>query len=141
MASCLLKHLRLLGRRRGLPRLFAQVRRENKGMLAVFAHGGATLDACLRSVAASTTRSIEVIVVDDGSADDSARIAERAGARVLRLARRGRAAALNSGIADATGEVILFTDADCVVPVGWPAEDPPTTQRKPATQVTRWIDA
>lgn len=43
MASCLLKHLRLLGRRRGLPRLFAQVRRENKAMLNVFAQGGARL--------------------------------------------------------------------------------------------------
>lgn len=28
-----------------------------------------------------------------------------------------------------------------LVPVGWPAEDPVPTQRKPATQVTRWIDA
>lgn len=43
MASCLLRYLRLLGRRRGLPRLFAQVRRENKAMLNVFAHGGARL--------------------------------------------------------------------------------------------------
>lgn len=43
MASCLLKHLRVLGRRRGLPRLFAQVRRENKGMLHTFAQNGARL--------------------------------------------------------------------------------------------------
>lgn len=43
MASCLLRHLRVLGRRRGLPRLFAQVRRENKAMLNVFIHNGARL--------------------------------------------------------------------------------------------------
>lgn len=43
MASCLLKYLRVLGRRRGLPRLFAQVRRENKAMLHTFAQGGARL--------------------------------------------------------------------------------------------------
>jgi GNAT superfamily N-acetyltransferase len=43
MASCLLKYLRLLGRRRGLPRLFAQVRRENKAMLHTFARNGARL--------------------------------------------------------------------------------------------------
>jgi GNAT superfamily N-acetyltransferase len=43
MASCLLKYLRLAGRRRGLPRLFAQVRRENKGMLHTFAQSGARL--------------------------------------------------------------------------------------------------
>jgi GNAT superfamily N-acetyltransferase len=36
IASVLLKYLRVVGRRRGIPRLFAQVRRENKGMLEVF---------------------------------------------------------------------------------------------------------
>ncbi|MBI2518625.1 MAG: GNAT family N-acetyltransferase [Opitutae bacterium] len=41
MASYLLIYLRLLGRRRGVPRLFAQVRRENRAMLGVFRkHGG-----------------------------------------------------------------------------------------------------
>lgn len=43
MASTLLKYLRVLGRRRGLPRLFAQVRRENKAMLHTFAQNGARL--------------------------------------------------------------------------------------------------
>lgn len=43
MASMLLKYLRVLGRRRGLPRLFAQVRRENKAMLNVFIQNGARL--------------------------------------------------------------------------------------------------
>jgi GNAT superfamily N-acetyltransferase len=43
MASTLLRYLRLLGRRRGLPRLFAQVRRENKAMLNVFIQNGARL--------------------------------------------------------------------------------------------------
>ncbi|WP_415910340.1 GNAT family N-acetyltransferase [Oleiharenicola sp. Vm1] len=43
MASTLLKYLRVLGRRRGLPRLFAQVRRENKAMLNVFIQNGARL--------------------------------------------------------------------------------------------------
>ena len=43
LAACLLKHLRVAGRRRGLPRLFAQVRRENKAMLHAFAAAGARL--------------------------------------------------------------------------------------------------
>jgi GNAT superfamily N-acetyltransferase len=43
MASSLLRYLRVLGRRRGLPRLFAQVRRENKAMLNVFIQNGARL--------------------------------------------------------------------------------------------------
>jgi len=43
LAGKLLLHLRLLGRRRGLPRLFAQVRRENRPMLEVFKRSGARL--------------------------------------------------------------------------------------------------
>jgi GNAT superfamily N-acetyltransferase len=43
LAACLLKHLQVAGRRRGLPRLFAQVRRENKPMLQAFAAAGARL--------------------------------------------------------------------------------------------------
>ncbi|MDP2138051.1 MAG: GNAT family N-acetyltransferase [Candidatus Didemnitutus sp.] len=43
MASTLLRYLRVLGRRRGVPRLFAQVRRENKAMLNVFIQNGAQL--------------------------------------------------------------------------------------------------
>jgi GNAT superfamily N-acetyltransferase len=43
MATILLRHLRVLGRRRGLPALFAQVRRENRAMLDVFLHNGARL--------------------------------------------------------------------------------------------------
>lgn len=43
LATILLRYLRLLGRRRGLPRLFAQVRRENRPMLDVFLRNGARL--------------------------------------------------------------------------------------------------
>lgn len=43
LASKLLLALRLLGRQRGLPRLFAQVRQENRAMLAVFRQAGARL--------------------------------------------------------------------------------------------------
>lgn len=43
MASCLLKYLRIVGRRRGVERLFAQVRQENKAMLNVFIRAGARL--------------------------------------------------------------------------------------------------
>lgn len=43
IASVLLRYLRIVGRRRGIPRLFAQVRRENKAMLEVFRRVGARL--------------------------------------------------------------------------------------------------
>lgn len=55
----------------------------------------------------------EILVVDDGSSDDTASQAERAGARVLRFAEnRGKGQALRAGIREARGDVLLFIDAD-----------------------------
>jgi glycosyltransferase involved in cell wall biosynthesis len=81
-----------------------------------------TLPACLAALAQQTVplASFETIVADDGSTDDTALVAAESGAsRVLRLSHRGPAAARNSGIADARGEVILFTDADCRPAPDW----------------------
>ncbi|MCX7851491.1 MAG: glycosyltransferase [Anaerolineae bacterium] len=55
----------------------------------------------------------EVIVVDDGSTDDTAVVAAAAGARVLRLPHGGPAAARNAGVAVARAPIVVFTDADC----------------------------
>lgn len=66
----------------------------------------------LRSVAAQTRAVAEVIVVDDGSADQTATIAERCGARVLRQINAGPSAARNAGIRAATQPWIAFLDAD-----------------------------
>lgn len=55
----------------------------------------------------------EVIVVDDGSTDDTAEIAKAAGARVVRFDHNsGKAAALDEGVAAAQHDIILFLDAD-----------------------------
>jgi glycosyltransferase involved in cell wall biosynthesis len=61
----------------------------------------------------------EVIVADDGSRDGTAAIAERAGARVLRLPHRGPAAAKNAGAEAASGELLVFLDADMVCAPGF----------------------
>ncbi|MCP4850334.1 MAG: glycosyltransferase, partial [Actinomycetia bacterium] len=57
---------------------------------------------------------IEVVVVDDGSPDDTATVAEAAGAdRVVRLDRnQGKGAAVRAGVAVASGRTVVFTDAD-----------------------------
>src|SRR5215218_3327514 len=76
----------------------------------------AYLEEALASIAAQTRPVDEVIVVDDGSGDDSADRAERAGARVVRLgANTGPGAARNRGLEVATGELICFADADDVL--------------------------
>lgn len=60
----------------------------------------------------------EVIVVDDGSADRSAEIASRAGARVVSGAepRQGPAAARNRGLLEVSSETVCFLDCDCLPP-------------------------
>jgi glycosyltransferase involved in cell wall biosynthesis len=54
----------------------------------------------------------EVLVADNGSVDGSRVVAERAGARVVEVARRGYGAALAGGIAAARGRYVVMGDAD-----------------------------
>lgn len=84
-------------------------------------NSAATLPALLDALRAQTVPSseFEVIVVDDGSTDDSARVALEAGARVLQPSHRGPAAARNLGVSQARADVILFTDADCEPERDW----------------------
>jgi glycosyltransferase involved in cell wall biosynthesis len=77
----------------------------------------ATIDETLRSVRAQTHRNLEILVVDDGSDDETARIAEEHAQvdprlRVIKQANGGVAAARNTGILAAKGELIAPIDAD-----------------------------
>jgi len=79
-------------------------------------NASATLERCLEAVAATGGVS-EVIVIDDGSSDDTADTARRCGARVIsNPARVGPAGARNTGARSAAGEILLFVDADVIVP-------------------------
>ena len=66
----------------------------------------------IASVKRQTYTRLEIIVVDDGSTDECAQIAESADVRVLRQANAGLAAARNAGLNAARGEFIVFLDAD-----------------------------
>jgi len=79
-------------------------------------NGARFLAETLRTVFSQTRPPEEILVVDDGSTDDSAAVAERFGSpvRVLRQANRGESAARNRGIEESRGEWIAFLDADDV---------------------------
>ncbi len=55
----------------------------------------------------------EIIVVDDGSQDNTAQVAEKAGAKVIQhLKNRGKGSAIKTGFNNSTGDIIVFLDAD-----------------------------
>jgi glycosyltransferase involved in cell wall biosynthesis len=71
----------------------------------------------LREMFAKTDINAEIIVVDDGSKDNTAREAKSAGARVIQhRGNRGYGASLKTGILAASNEVIAITDADGTYP-------------------------
>jgi glycosyltransferase involved in cell wall biosynthesis len=72
---------------------------------------GATLDA-IHSAARSVAVDYEIVVADDASSDATAAVAERHGARVVRVENRQIAATRNSGARAATGDRLVFVDGD-----------------------------
>ena len=74
-----------------------------------------TIAARLDALQALRARSVEVIVVDGGSADDSPARAAPLADRVI-TAPRGRGRQMNAGAEQATGDVMLFLHADTVLP-------------------------
>ncbi|MBI1318169.1 MAG: glycosyltransferase [Candidatus Hydrogenedens sp.] len=79
-----------------------------------------TLPQCLAALASQSRPPHEIIVVDDGSTDGTPELAAQfPNARFVTQDNAGPAAARNRGASEATGDWIVFTDADCVPPPDW----------------------
>jgi glycosyltransferase involved in cell wall biosynthesis len=83
-------------------------------------NGGRTLSACLDSLGKLNYPDYEIILVDDGSTDDTRDIAEQfPHVRYLYQENHGLSHARNTGAAAATGDVFAYTDSDCMADLDW----------------------
>jgi GT2 family glycosyltransferase len=78
-------------------------------------NGARTIRDCLDGLVQLEYPDFEVIVVDDGSTDETAQIAREYGFRVISTPNRGLSSARNTGLAAATGELVAYIDDDA-----WP---------------------
>ena len=83
-------------------------------------NGERTMDACLASLEKLNYPNYEVLVVNDGSTDSTREIAEGYDyIRLINQENKGLSEARNVGIEATTGEIIAFTDADCMADPDW----------------------
>jgi lipopolysaccharide/colanic/teichoic acid biosynthesis glycosyltransferase/glycosyltransferase involved in cell wall biosynthesis len=80
---------------------------------------GECLHALIHQEGIQIDMDYEVIVVDDGSSDATAAIANNFNVKVLQITNRGPSAARNTGARNARGTILAFTDADCTPSPTW----------------------
>ncbi|NWK55445.1 glycosyltransferase [Verrucomicrobiaceae bacterium N1E253] len=83
-------------------------------------NGGHRMHACLSAICAIDYPDYEVIVVNDGSSDDTEEVVGRfEGVRLINVEHIGLSAARNRGAEEASGEIIAYTDDDCEPDAAW----------------------
>jgi cellulose synthase/poly-beta-1,6-N-acetylglucosamine synthase-like glycosyltransferase len=82
-------------------------------------NGSRTLSKCLESLLRLDYPNYEVIVVNDGSTDTTAKIASNYGFRVITTENRGLSSARNTGLKAATGEIVAYIDDDAHADPHW----------------------
>ena len=82
-------------------------------------NGSSTIRDCLEGIEQLDYPNLEVIVVDDGSKDGTAAVAEDFDVQLIRTANLGLSSARNTGIGAASGEIVAFLDDDSVPDRHW----------------------
>ena len=86
-------------------------------------NGESTIEECVESILALSfpRNDVQLLLIDNASSDSTSTILERYRDRamILHETKRGPAAARNRGLENATGDIVAFTDADCVVHRDW----------------------
>lgn len=77
------------------------------------------INTILNSLKQQKFKDFEVLVVNDGSTDDTSEIAKNQGARVIDIPHQGLSAARNTGINHAKAEIVAIIDADCHALPDW----------------------
>lgn len=78
-----------------------------------------SLQKTLNSLHDQSLKSLEIIVVDDGSIDNTEKVAKSLASKVIKTENRGPASARNTGIKYASGEIIALIDSDCQAEKTW----------------------
>jgi glycosyltransferase involved in cell wall biosynthesis len=87
-----------------------------------FYNAATTVECCVRSLLNQDypVEDFEIIAIDNNSPDDSAsRVQRFERVRLLQERRQGSYAARNTGVQASNGEILAFTDADCIPDSGW----------------------
>jgi O-antigen biosynthesis protein len=82
-------------------------------------NGSRTIRQCLNGLLKLKYPDFEVIVVDDGSTDATAAIADQSGFRVISTPNQGLSGARNVGLSAATGEIVAYIDDDAYPDPHW----------------------
>ena len=80
----------------------------------------ATIAECLEHTCRLDYPDLDIVVVDDGSTDATATIAERFPVRLLRLPHAGLSVARNEGMKAARGDIVTYLDSDAYPTAEWP---------------------
>ncbi len=85
-------------------------------------NGAGSIAACIEKLVKQDYPSYEIIVVENGSTDNTTEIVEKYPVKLLHSPERGPAAARNMGIRCSKADIIAFTDADCLAEQNWLSE-------------------